>query len=172
MEQMEKVEFLREKTGCSYSEAKAALDSAGDDLLEALCWLETHGKTQMAGASCSTANQTPPEPPKAETEPGPFSRGFRDLWDGIVALFRWLNRHELVMKNKQGGRELGVPLILLLLFLIPAFWLMVVLIVIALFCGFRFSLEGPSATDSINDAMGKATDFAAGIKDDLFPKED
>ena len=52
MDQMELVEQLREKTGCSYSEAKAALDEAGNDLLEALCWLEQHGKTQMGGASC------------------------------------------------------------------------------------------------------------------------
>ena len=48
MDQMELVESLREKTGCSYSEAKAALDETDGDLLEALCWLENHGKAQMA----------------------------------------------------------------------------------------------------------------------------
>ena len=57
MEQMEKVELLREKTGCSYSEAKVALEETGGDLLEALCWLEQHNKTQLAGASCSTKDQ-------------------------------------------------------------------------------------------------------------------
>ena len=53
MDQMEKVESLREKTGCSYSEAKAALEETGGDMLEALCWLEQHGKTQLVGASCN-----------------------------------------------------------------------------------------------------------------------
>ena len=35
MDQMELVESLREKTGCSYSEAKAAMDETGGNLLEA-----------------------------------------------------------------------------------------------------------------------------------------
>ena len=68
MNQMELVECLREKTGCSYSEAKAALEATGSDLLEALCWLEQHNKTQLMGASCSTQDR---EPPKPEPEPAP-----------------------------------------------------------------------------------------------------
>lgn len=39
MDQMEKIETLREKTGCTYTEAKAALEESGGDLLDALCWL-------------------------------------------------------------------------------------------------------------------------------------
>ena len=37
MDQMEKIETLREKTGCTYTEAKAALEASNGDLLDALC---------------------------------------------------------------------------------------------------------------------------------------
>ena len=177
MEQMEKVETLREKTGCSYSEAKAALTETDGDLLEALCWLESHGKTQMTGAFCSTEDREPPAPEEAtETEKnkgdGPFVQGCRALWQGIVDLFRWGNQNELVMKSKSGKKELGIPLTLLVLLMAVAFWLVLVLIVVALFCGCRFSVEGPAGSQDLNDAIGKATDFAEGIKDEVFPKED
>ena len=174
MDQMEMVEKLREKTGCTYGEAKAALEESQGDLLDALCWLENHGKTRMTGAYCSTADREPPKPepeqPKKE-EPGAFARGCRALWQGIVDLFRWANRNELVMRNKEGKKELGIPLTLLVVMLILAFWLVLAAAVVALFCGMRFSFTGPLGTQDLNDAMGKATDFAEDMKEG-FTKED
>ena len=171
MDRMEMVEVLREKSGCSYAEAKAALEESGDDLLEALCWLESHGKTRLAGASCSTADREPPkEEPQPEEKPkkdGPFVRGCKDLWQGIKDLFRWANRNELVMNNRDGKKELSIPLTIVVVVTILAFWLVLALAVVALFCGMRFSFTGPMATDGLNDAMGKATDFAEGLKQEI-----
>ena len=39
MDQLEKVEKIREKTGVTYEEANAALDAAGGDVLDALVYL-------------------------------------------------------------------------------------------------------------------------------------
>lgn len=78
MEQIELVESLREKTGCSYAEAKAAIDEAGYDLLECLCWLEIHGKGSLIGASCSTENrEIPKESPDTEPKSTPHNPPFR-----------------------------------------------------------------------------------------------
>lgn len=176
MDRMEMVEMLREKAGCSYAEAKAALEESGDDLLEALCWLESHGKTQLMGASCSTADREPskeePQPREKPKSDGPFARGCKDLWQGIKDLFHWANRNELVMKNRAGKQELSIPLTVVVIVMILAFWLVLVLAVVALFCGMRFSFTGPMATDSLNDAMGKATDFAESIKEEVQGKEE
>ena len=171
MERMEQVEKLREKTGCSYSEARAALEESGGDLLEALCWLESHGKSQLAAASCSTENREPPAAeqdaePETEKADGPFVRGCKSLWQGLVGLLRWGNSNELVMSGKN-GRELGIPLTLLVVLLALAFWVVIALVIVALFCGFRFSLEGPAGSEELNNAMGKATEFAEGIKDEI-----
>lgn len=170
MEQMELVETLREKTGCAYNEAKAALEESGNDLLEALCWLESHGKTQLVGASCSTADREAPEPepqPEPRKQEGPFVRGCKDLWRGLLDLVRWANRNLLVVKNRHGGTELRIPLTVAVLLLIVTFWFVVAAVLVGLFCGLRFSFEGPMASEDLNAAMGKATDFAEGIKNEL-----
>lgn len=49
MDQLEKVEKIREKTGVTYEEAKAALDAAGGDVLDALVYLESQGKIKETG---------------------------------------------------------------------------------------------------------------------------
>lgn len=175
MDQMELVESLREKTGCSYSEAKAALDEAGNDLLEALCWLEQHGKTQMVGAACSTQDREPPksepEPEQqAKREPGPFAEGCRSLWEGLVSLIRKCNQTELVMTSKSGRREFSIPLTLVIILLLAAFWVVLALVIVALFFGNRFSVEGALHHDDVNEVLGKATDFAESVKED-FHKE-
>ena len=176
MDQLELVERLREKTGCSYSEAKAALEETGGDLLDALCWLESHGKTQLVGVSCSTEDR---EPPKAEPEApaadkkknNPVSEGFKSLWEGLVSLIRKCNETELVMTGKNGRREFGLPLTLFIVLLLVAFWVVIALIVVALFFGNRFSVEGRLSHDEVNQVLSKATDFAEGIKDEFKDNE-
>ena len=175
MDMMEKVESLREKTGVSYSEAKAALEQTGGDLLEALCWLEQHGKTQMVGASCSTQDreqtQAEPEPETRRQEDSAFRRGCRSLWQGIVTLVRKGNQNQLVMTSRDGRREFSLPVTLFVILLVAFFWLVLVLMVVALFFGNSFSFEGPElGKEEINDAMCKATDFAENIKQEFTEK--
>lgn len=177
MDMMEKVESLREKTGVTYTEAKAALEQNGGDLLEALCWLEQHGKTQMVGAFCSTEDREPPrEEPQPENDPprqeGAFKQGCRSLWEGIVNLIRKGNQNQLVMTSREGRREFSLPVTLFVILLIACFWLVLVLMVVALFFGNSFSFEGPElGKEEINDAMGKATDFADSIKQEFQEKK-
>ena len=177
MEQMELVERLREKTGCSYSEAKASLDESGNDLLDALCWLESHGKIQLVAASCSTEErempkQEPEPQPKKKTGPDPVTEGFKSLWEGLVSLIRKCNQTELVMTGKAGKREFGIPLTLFIILLLLAFWVVVALIVVALFFGNRFSVEGKLGSEDVNEVLSKATDFAENIKDEFKDDEE
>ena len=61
---------------------------------------------------------------------------------------------------------------LFIILLMAAFWVVVVLIVVALFFGNRFSVEGALGHDDVNEVLGRATDFAEGIKEEAFPKDD
>ena len=175
MDQLEKVERLREKTGCSYSEAKAALEESGDDLLEALCWLEQHGKnglTQVSGTSeKQEKTEKEPKAPKEPREPGAFVKGLQSLWEGLTKLLQSCVETQLVMTNKQGKREFGLPLLLAVIIMCLAFWPMVVLILVAMFFGNRFSMEGTLGKQAVNDALGKATDFAESVKDGIFQED-
>ena len=46
MDNLEKVERIREKTGVSYEDAKIALEASGNDMLDAIVYLEKLGKVQ------------------------------------------------------------------------------------------------------------------------------
>ena len=46
MEKLDKVERLRERANVSYEEAREALEQSGEDLLDAMVWLERQGKVK------------------------------------------------------------------------------------------------------------------------------
>ena len=143
MDQMEKIETLREKTGCTYTEAKAALEASNGDLLDALCWLEQRGKSMVAGAYASTEQQPEPEqtqnpPPQEESA---FAKGCKIFWDGIVELIRRGNRNRLVMRDKHGQQTLSLPVTLFVVLLVAAFWVILPLMIVGLFFGCRFACE-------------------------------
>lgn len=64
MDDLEKVETIRTKCNVSYTDAKAALDAADGNVLDAIIWLESQGKTQ-------TTSRTPPPSPRQSMSPRP-----------------------------------------------------------------------------------------------------
>ena len=136
-------------------------------MLDALCWLEQRGKSMVVGAYSSTAQEPPRRSPrrKSRRRRGAFERGFKALWEGIIALIRRGNRNHLIMQDKQGKQAISLPVTIFVVLLIAAFWVVLPLMVVALFFGCRFSFSGPElGREDLNSAMGKATDFADDIK--------
>ena len=89
MDNFEKVEKIREKTGVSYEEAKAALEANNYDLLDAVIYLEKQGKTNSSSANYSTGwdnhtsllvTETPKEDEKRKN----------DASDSVSAFFSWV----------------------------------------------------------------------------------
>ena len=60
--------------------------------------------------------------------------------------------------------------ILVIILLLAAFWVVLALVIVALFFGNRFSVEGALHHDDVNEVLGKATDFAESVKEE-FHKE-
>ena len=65
MDDLEKVETIRTKCNVSYTDAKAALDAADGNVLDAIIWLESQGKTQTTSAHAATESE-PVDEPSAE----------------------------------------------------------------------------------------------------------
>ena len=65
MDALEKVETIRTKCNVSYTDAKAALDAADGNVLGAIIWLESQGKTQTTSAHAATES-APVDEPSAE----------------------------------------------------------------------------------------------------------
>lgn len=172
MEQFEKVEKLRERANVSYEEAKQALEACDGDILEAMIYLEKLGKTSgMARTGFAAAEQEPKQKQQADEE---GNKSFGDLMKQFGRwCVRWIdkgNRNSFYIER--GAKEiLHVPVTLLVVLLIFAFWIVVPLMVIGLFFDMRYHFRGPDIrTVDINQAMDHMADAAGNIKSDIIDK--
>ena len=181
MEKLEKVELVREKTGVSYQDARDALEACNDDVLDAIIWLENNGKADTHTASFETTTNkststASPEMREAQEEYHRTSRRTKvgDLWRSFVNQVRNILRAGLDMTfiaERHGERSVALPLLFVVIGLLAwgaSLWVLI----IGLFLGFRYRIEGASPlTIDVNDAMDKVADAAESIKSD-FSKDD
>ena len=174
MEQLEKVEKLREKTGVTYEEAKTALEASNWDILDAIVYLESQGKIKSPEmSSYSTKSETSAEFQKA-------SRDYEDsssritLGEMIDKFFKWCGKvikkgcDNFFEVRKNGRNIMNMPVIVLVILLCVAFWVTVSLLVIGLVCGFKYSFRGDMAkTIDINSACDRAAETCENIKKDF-----
>lgn len=173
MATLEQVERLREKAAVSFEDAKAALDACNDDLLEAIIWLERQGKIKppASGGYYSSKNAGGSEKENAHEENARRERqgeSFSDMmkrFGGFCA--RLVNKGNTnYFEVKKGGKLIiSVPVTVLVLSLIFAFWVVLPLLVLGLFLGCRYHFRGEDlGRDSVNRVMDTASDTAENIK--------
>ena len=172
---LEQVERLREKASVSYGQAKQALEYSGGNLLDALIYLEETGIIpREEGAYFSTKGETPPppepeEPPAAREQKGkksgvrvvPVRRGsFKRLFS---TLRRWLVDNELEIWRKDKPIT-ALPVLILILLVVFAYYVTIPLLVLGLFLGFRYRFSGPDLErEDLNHVMGSVADTAADL---------
>lgn len=171
MTNFEMVEMLREKANISYEEAKAALEAANWDLLDAMVILEKEGKVVENGGSYSTRpeEEEPQADKKKEKHLG--DAGVRSackwIWDTFCKLVRMGNANFFVVSRKD-SELFSLPVTVFVVLLILSQWVGLIALVVGLFCGVRYSFRGPNlGKQAINDAMGKAADVAENVKDEI-----
>ncbi len=175
---IEQVEKLREKANVTYEEARNALDACGGDILDAMIYLEQRGKIQSpANDGCFKHSQqeNQSEQEQAESEHGKrdtaqgetfsslMGRFFR--WCGVILVKGNTNTFEV---SRNGSPIISVPVTILVVLLILAFWVVLPLIVIGLFFNCRYSFHGPDlGRTEVNNVMDSAAEAAENIKKDV-----
>lgn len=172
MATLENVEKLRERANVTYEEAKEALDACGDDLLDAVIYLEGKGKVAapLGGGSYSSTRQSPPshsehipqnpaEEPRGETFGQVMGRFFR--FCGKIIDKGNKNMFD-VWRN--GQVVFSLPVTVLVVLLILFFWVVLPAAVVGLFFGFRYRFSGRDLDDTV---VNKAMDSAATVADNL-----
>ena len=194
MENYQKVEQLVNKAGCSYEDAKTALEGCEWDMLDAVISLERDGKI-----SKETAEQKTEEPIEiipevsadkvsgnnsqqityvyAEGQGGNNAggentdnshkepKGVRKLWNRIKSIL--MNNRMLVFKSN-GQQIVDLPIVIPLIALIAFFWATLILAGVAMVFGCRFHFEGEDlGKTTINNTMDKATDYAEKVRNDF-----
>lgn len=120
-DRLELVERVREKSGVGYADAKAALDACGDDLLDALVWLEEQGRSATRTARSSTgapADGVSSEMRAAQTAYARSAEtGAQMVSGGISRLGAWVRRtwrrgFETRLVSRRGGPDFAtLPLL-------------------------------------------------------------
>lgn len=177
MENLEKVELVREKCNVSYEEARNALEACEYDVLDAIVMLEQAHKVTERMPKAIEAPEVDPEPvyesdvnDQAEAEAEPAERKTSKagrLWKSFCAKCKELfgsGMETTFIAERNGEHMFAVPLLFVILGLV--FWGATLwLLIIGLFFGFRYRIEGTGkAVDGVNEVMDKAADAAEDIK--------
>lgn len=170
MERIEMVEKLMSKANVSYEEAQQALEKNNWDLLDAMVYLERQGKVKTSQENKSIVLEKESSEDKKEKKQRGVGAMFGRVCRFIKNLIKKGNENYFEI-NKEGEKPIKISLTISTLLLIIAFWPVVVLLVVGLFLGYKYSLTGPDIKcDTVNDILGKASSSAEDIKND-FNKE-
>ena len=175
MDNLEKVERLRERADVTYEEAKEALDEAGGDILDAIVILERHGKVKAPKQSTySTSYEEQAEYVRVKDKVQEQERSavsFGEIAGKVLRTVWNIVRNNSLCISRNGE----------LLFMLPA-WIFALIVfftwrglipcmVIALFFGIRYSFSGRDDLSKANDFMAKAESIVEGVKKEFRKKD-
>lgn len=167
---MEQVEKLRERSGASYEACRDALERSGGDLLDAVIYLERTNQSQTVkgGVFTTKPNGKAAEAAKlvmGEVPPGggkkagkskkdsDWREGVREIWEVGANLLKHSTANQFEVWRK-GRLMTSIPILILVLLIIVAFWISVPLLIVGLFIGCRYQFVGPDlGKEAINDVM-------------------
>ncbi|MDR0904878.1 MAG: ubiquitin [Oscillospiraceae bacterium] len=170
MTTLEMVERLQERADVSLEEAKAALDEADGDLLDALILLERQGKTTgpAKGGAYSDKSETHEEGADGAQNAQSGAETFRDAMRKVGKLLANLfekgntNYIDAIHHDKT---ELSCPVTVFIVLLIIGFWGVIPLMIVGLFFNWKYRFRGADlGRDDINGVIEKAENAAENLK--------
>ena len=176
---LEQVTKLREYANISFEEAKAALEETNGDILEAIVNLEKQNKIkppendgsfktdQHKKDTSESSHDEQAKQQSAEADSASFGElvGKFLRWCGHIIHKGNINSFEVLKINE---KIMSVPVTVLVLLLIFAFWLIIPLLIIGLFFGYRFRFAGPDlGREKVNQAMDSVANAAESFKQDI-----
>lgn len=179
MDNLEKVEKLREKAGVTYEEAKQALEACEYDVLDALIYLEKLGKVKAPETGSYTTGGEQKTSTEFEQAQQVYTNDCNKATFGQMMdrFFKWCGKvikksvDSSFVVERRGQVMINVPVLVLVIALILAFWVVIPLLVVGLFCDCRYHFEGiGDITVNINNACDKAADSVDSLKSDMNNK--
>lgn len=164
MDMFEKVEKLQEKANVSFEEAKAALEEANGDLLDAIIILERQGKVKAGKESYSTEFEK--QVPLVVENPNNEKKKSSAFVDKLRALWHKSCENYFVVEHK-GEQTVKVPIWAFIIILILTWEVSLVILIVGLFLGCRYSFKGEAEMNAANKVMNKASEAAEKVKDEF-----
>lgn len=171
MDQLEKVEKLRERANVSYEEAKEALEASDWDLLDAMVYLEKKGKVEAPGQESSSSGDEAPQyvsvKEKVEEQEKESQEGLLTKLAKICKVLFRMSKENSFCVNRHDKELIRIPAWVLILALLFAWKIVLPAVVIALFFDCRYSFSGKDDLSPANKAMDKASEFAGKVKSEF-----
>ena len=170
-----RIDRLSQQAGISREEARLALACSGDDLLEAILFLERTGRISPPPGGFYSTRAGGQEPLSSPGErlgrrtEGEESFSWRDRLRSFLQALLALLRHCTALQFEVWRKEnllTAIPVIVLLFLLIFAFWIVIPLFIIGLIWGCRYRFQGADVdTDSVNQVFAQASEEVDSILD-------
>ena len=172
MDEFEKVEKLRQRADVSYEEAKKALEEANGDLLDAMILLEAQGKAVKGeGTTRSTTYEDQKDYVSVvDTVDKSSRKNDKPLGQKIKHLFHliWIKiRDNKFVVERNDNTIIDVPVWVLIIAILLAFWPTCVILIVGLFFNCRYAIQGADDATVINNALDKAGDAVDKVKDEF-----
>ena len=175
MDNLEKVEKLRERANVSYEEARAALENNNWDMLDAMVQLEREGKTNgpsKSEYSTSYEEQEDYRPVEKTVYKGKDEKKHRERpLGGMIRRFLEVCRDNSFCIRRHDNLIFKLPVILLLVIIFFSWRVSIPLLIVGLFLNFRYSFEGKDDLHKANDIIDTAANAAERMKEE-FQKDD
>ena len=175
MENIEKVDRLRERANVSYEEAKMALEAANWDLLDAMVALEKEGKTEGPSKTNFSTSYEQQEnyvkvQEKVEEQRKERAHVGRSLRDTLRNFFRiCFDNSFCITRNEE--EIFRIPVIVLVIALLAAFKVILPVMIVALFFGCRYQFTGKDKLEKANEFMESAGRMAESMKEGFYEKD-
>ena len=170
MDQLEKVEKLRQRANVTYEDAKNALEACQWDMLDAMVYLEKLGKVKEPEQTVYSTSYD------AQTQYVSVVDKVNEQKDSGESCFKKLGR--LCKKAWQKSKDnyfcvghkdeevIRVPVWVFVLSLLFAWHVILIVMVVSLFFDCHYSFAGKDDLSKVNHFMSKANELAERAKDE------
>lgn len=166
------IEILMGKANITRKEAEEALEKYNWDLLDAIFYLERMGKFEDRNTTTIIEVKEENNSKKENNKKDKDKSG--GLGEIVGRIFKFIGK--MIKKGnenyfeirKENEKPIKVSLTISILLLVLFFWAVGILLVVGLFCGYRYSISGPNMNSKgVNDILEKVSESADNIKKDF-----
>ena len=176
MDNLEKVERLREKADVTYDEAKRALEACNWDMLDAMIYLEALGKVKKTSDSGVYSSKVEEEKlydvektikeEERKNQEENFKNKFKKGFDKFIKVCK---ENHFIVKHED-KKIIDLPLGIALIIFLLGWHVLLIVMLISLFFEVRYELEGKNDLKTVNSAMNKVADTADKLKKEFEDK--
>ena len=170
MERNEMINTLVRKANINVEEAQEVLEKCNWDLLDAIVYLERRGKVENNEVTALTVVEVKEEKEDKKKQ----DEKYGGIGEIVGRMFRFIGKFiKKSNKNffeirKDKEKPIRISLTISILFLIFLSVPTIVLLIVGLFCGYKYSISGPDFNyDGVNNIFEEVSKSANHIKKDF-----